>query len=266
MIVNIPNSLMNTTSPSSSRKTRKNCAMTRFATLLLVAALLSMGIDSPPAAAQEKGAKAEALPLVERLPPKIHQIQKELPAWLQKTGNKEAAALMQKLQEQIQAKKFEEAEKTADSILKMMGVSAPNDGPGGDRKSGNPPSGSPEEITKRLTEKVERVKAGAQKWAASGRDPAEIAKTMQEKFQPLMEAGKIVEAETVLDSMLKRLGMDAGTPTAASGNEPSAEERVLTRIHLIQKELPGWVKKTGKKAGGKKGAANPDAWGHGAAY
>ena len=29
--------------------------------------------------------------LMERLPPKIHRIQKELPAWMQKTGNKEAA-------------------------------------------------------------------------------------------------------------------------------------------------------------------------------
>jgi hypothetical protein len=43
-------------------------------------------------------AKTEALTLMERLPPKLHQIQKELPAWIQKTGNREAAALMQKLQ------------------------------------------------------------------------------------------------------------------------------------------------------------------------
>jgi hypothetical protein len=66
-------------------------------------------------------AKMEALTLLERLPPKIHQIQKELPAWIQKTGNKEAAALVQKMQEQLKARNFEEVEKTADSILKMMG-------------------------------------------------------------------------------------------------------------------------------------------------
>jgi hypothetical protein len=62
--------------------------------------------------------------LTDRLPPKIHQIQKELPAWLEKAeaGNKEkATALMQKMQEQLKAKNFEEVEKTADSILKMMG-------------------------------------------------------------------------------------------------------------------------------------------------
>jgi uncharacterized Fe-S radical SAM superfamily protein PflX len=65
-------------------------------------------------------AKTETSTLMERLPTKIHKIQKELPAWLQKTGNKEALALMQQLEGNLKAKNFEEAEKTADSILKMM--------------------------------------------------------------------------------------------------------------------------------------------------
>jgi hypothetical protein len=71
-------------------------------------------------------AKTEALTLLERLPPKIHKIQKELPEWIQKTGNTEMATpLMKKLDEYLKAKNFEEAEETADSILKMMGLSAP---------------------------------------------------------------------------------------------------------------------------------------------
>ena len=42
-----------------------------------------------------------------------------------RAGNKEkAAALMQKLEEHLKAKNFEEVEKTADSILKMMGENA----------------------------------------------------------------------------------------------------------------------------------------------
>jgi len=70
-------------------------------------------------------AQTEALTLLERLPPKIHRIQKELPAWIQKPGNQEkAAALMQTLERHLKAKNFEEAEKTADSILKMIGVTA----------------------------------------------------------------------------------------------------------------------------------------------
>jgi hypothetical protein len=67
------------------------------------------------------GAKAEPSTLQERLPPKIQKIQKELPAWMQKTGNREAAALMQKMQERLKAKNFTEVEKTADAILKLMG-------------------------------------------------------------------------------------------------------------------------------------------------
>ena len=55
-------------------------------------------------------AKTEALTLLERLPPKIHKIQKELPAWIQKTGDKdkaaEAAALMQKMQEQSESQEL----------------------------------------------------------------------------------------------------------------------------------------------------------------
>ena len=68
-------------------------------------------------------AKTEGLTLLERLPPKIHKIQKELPAWMEKTGNKEVAAVMQQLEKHLKGKNFEEAEKAADAILKRMGAS-----------------------------------------------------------------------------------------------------------------------------------------------
>jgi Spy/CpxP family protein refolding chaperone len=120
-------------------------------------------------------------------------------------------------------------------------------GANADENSDKPASGSQEETVRRLTEKVERVKAGAQKWADSGHDPAEIFMTMKEKFQPLMQAGKIAEAEAVVDGVLKQLGMAVNAPAAATADEPSPEERVLVRIHKIQKELPAWVKQTGRK-------------------
>jgi Spy/CpxP family protein refolding chaperone len=66
-----------------------------------------------------------------------------------------------------------------------------------------------DETRQRLTAKVERVQAGAQKWAESGRDPSDILKTMEEKFKPLMEAGKVTEAETELDRVLEQLMKDA---------------------------------------------------------
>ena len=62
-----------------------------------------------------------------------------------------------------------------------------------------------EDTRKRLTEKVERVKEGAQKMAESGRDPSDILKAMEEKFKPLMEAGKVIEAEAQLDRVLEQL-------------------------------------------------------------
>lgn len=57
----------------------------------------------------------------------------------------------------------------------------------------------------RLTEKVERVKAGAQKWAASGRDPAAIARTMQDKVKPLLDGGQVIAAEAELDRLIEQL-------------------------------------------------------------
>lgn len=65
-----------------------------------------------------------------------------------------------------------------------------------------------EDARKRLTEKVERVTQGAQKWATSGRDPSAILKTMEEKFKPLIEAGKVIEAEAELDRVLEQLAKD----------------------------------------------------------
>ncbi|MGO8751165.1 MAG: Spy/CpxP family protein refolding chaperone [Thermoguttaceae bacterium] len=66
-----------------------------------------------------------------------------------------------------------------------------------------------EDARKRLSEKVERIQEGAQKWANNGRDPSDILKTMEEKFKPLIEAGKVIEAEAELDRLLERLKPDA---------------------------------------------------------
>jgi Spy/CpxP family protein refolding chaperone len=66
-----------------------------------------------------------------------------------------------------------------------------------------------EDARNRLTAKVERVKQAAQKWGQSGRDPSSIAKTMTDKVKPLIEAGKIIEAEAELDRLLEQLKSDA---------------------------------------------------------
>jgi Spy/CpxP family protein refolding chaperone len=66
-----------------------------------------------------------------------------------------------------------------------------------------------EDTRKRLSEKVEHVTEDMQKWAASGRDPSAVGKTMQEKFKPLIEAGKVIEAEAVLDRLLEQINQPA---------------------------------------------------------
>ncbi len=66
-----------------------------------------------------------------------------------------------------------------------------------------------EATRKRVTGKVERVTQGVQKWAANGRDPSAIVKTLEEKVKPLLDAGKAIEAEPELDRLLERLKPDA---------------------------------------------------------
>ena len=61
----------------------------------------------------------------------------------------------------------------------------------------------------RLTEKMERVKAGAEAWAAGGRDPSDVLRAMEQKFKPLIESGKVVEAEAELDRALEQLKPEA---------------------------------------------------------
>ena len=62
-----------------------------------------------------------------------------------------------------------------------------------------------EAARKRLTDKVGSVQAGMQKWAESGRDPSAIGKKMEEKVNPLLNAGKVIDAEAELDRLIELL-------------------------------------------------------------
>lgn len=70
--------------------------------------------------------KMDTTTLMERLPMKIHQIQNELPAWIQKTGRQaEAQPLMSELDVALKAKDFDRAEKVVDAILKLIDAAKP---------------------------------------------------------------------------------------------------------------------------------------------
>ncbi len=97
-----------------------------------------------------------------------------------------------------------EVEAALDRVLKQF-KSPPGAKPGASAPKSPAPPTDPEAMRKRLTEKVALVQAGAQKWAESGRDPSAIGQAMQEKFKPLMDAGKVKEAEAELDRLLELL-------------------------------------------------------------
>jgi Spy/CpxP family protein refolding chaperone len=90
-----------------------------------------------------------------------------------------------------------------------------------------------ENARKRLTEKAGRVMERAKEWAASGRDPSAIARTMEEKFKPLIQAGKVIEAEAVLDSALKLLGQDGKTTSLPTAPAEAVHQRVAAKVERV---------------------------------
>ena len=59
-----------------------------------------------------------------------------------------------------------------------------------------------------LQEKAQRVQNGVARWQEAGRDPSPIGELMNQ-IDPLLRAGKMREAEAIIDQALKLLGSDA---------------------------------------------------------
>jgi len=78
-------------------------------------------------------------------------------------------------------------------------------------------------MRQRIMAKVASVQQGVQAWAASGRDPSAIVKTMQGTIKPLLDSGKAVEAEAELDRVLEQLKQDVKAP----GGGPATPIRSL---------------------------------------
>ena len=141
----------------------------------------------------------------------------------------------QKFKPLIDAGKGSEAEAVLDGTLKTMGLEPDAGSPAPAKATTDAPSGQLNEATrKRLTEKVERVKAGARKWAEGGRDPSIIGQTMEAKFKPLMQAGKIVEAEAELDLVLEQLSKGPQGTGSPSSSTETPHQRVAAKIELIK--------------------------------
>lgn len=103
------------------------------------------------------------------------------------------------------------------------------------------PTDPAEAMRQRIRAKVERVQAGVQTWATTGRDPSAIAKTLQGTIKPMLDAGKAFEAEAELDRLIEQLQPEAQTPSApqpASDKSPGKKVRTNPADHFCV-----WVSK-----------------------
>jgi len=178
----------------------------------------------------------ETMSLMESLPPKIHKIQADLPVWIQKTGNTAAAALMQKLQEQMKAKNWEEVEKVADSILQMMGESAP--------PSTSAPAAAqdiPEETRGKL---VHDLGSSFLVFRAKIQAELKLTKEQKEKLDPLLR-GLLPEALEVLQKIKGMKPAERGNYQRKTHREIAAvlnqtlDEGQRTRLRQLELQRDG---------------------------
>ncbi len=61
-----------------------------------------------------------------------------------------------------------------------------------------------DETRARMQQKMQRLQAAMRKWAESQKDPSPLARAVQEELKPLLDVGKVQEAEAVLDRLLQQ--------------------------------------------------------------
>ena len=106
-----------------------------------------------------------------------------------------------------------------------------------------------EATSKRIAEKIERVKAGVQNGATSDSGRAAILKTMEETVGPLLKADRPMEVEAALDRVLKQLKSPPGakpkaptTESTAPVTDPAemARKRLTDKVGMVQAGVQKW--------------------------
>ncbi len=160
-----------------------------------------------------------------RVQQKLQTIQSTVPHWIEQGGKKELIApLMREFDVDLKADKLTEAEAVLDKVLAILG---------------NPPAGTPDasdDIQARLQHKVQFIQTMLPQWIEHGGKKDLIAPLMQE-FDADLKAGKLTEAEAVLDKVLAILG------NPGSAEDPQA--RLQHKVQFIQTTLPQWVQRGG---------------------
>ena len=153
------------------------------------------------------------------LPAKIHHIQRDLPPWIQETGDQALAQpLIQKLAADMKANDIPSANKDADAILNLMAS-----------KSGFDPNSLPA--------KLHRIQKTLPGWMQLTGDEA-LAQPLMQTLGTDLKANDFPDADTTADAVLKLMA-------SRTTFDPDS---LTAKIHRIQAELPGWVREPGHQA------------------
>jgi hypothetical protein len=127
---------------------------------------------------------------------KMHQIQAELPVWIQKTGRQaEAMSLLQKAYGLIKERKWQEADKAADDVLALMkGTSSAG------------AKGKASFLLERLPTKIHTIQARLPAWIGGDADRKKKATLLMQQLQERLKAKDFDGAERAADAILEMMG------------------------------------------------------------
>jgi hypothetical protein len=105
-------------------------------------------------------------------------------------------------------------------------------------------------VTDRLAQKLQQLQRGMQRWQREGKDPRPIAAVMQ-RFEPLVQAGRISEAEARADRSLGLLGEKfvpddtVLTPSPGALSPAALPESIRRKMQQASERAEEW-KRAGK--------------------
>ena len=170
---------------------------------LIIAAMLAFGCAGQ--TAQD--------PVMTWVQQKAKRVETAAPAWVKAGGNPERLRpLSERVDRAMKAGQPAQAEQALDEILALVERE-----PSASEKTA-PGSGGSEAAVRRVQSKARDFEERGPLWVQSGGDPREIEK-LAKRLDPLLKAGKVEEAEGVLDEMLALVGTAASTAARARGSQ-----------------------------------------------
>jgi hypothetical protein len=134
---------------------------------------------------------------------KMHKIQADLPAWIQKSGQQaEAIRSLDKIKALIKDKQWQEADKSADELLALIK---------GDVPAKNPPPGTASGSPESLPDKIHKIQADLRGWIGSDTGRRDQATTLMQQLQEHLNAKDYEKAGKAADSLLDMMKRSASS-------------------------------------------------------